>query len=67
MQRKESFFPDRSATFTDANPNATGSSFTTTKWATWSTSVNWVDVQVGDFNGDGFADITGRALETGKW
>src|SRR5262249_7131402 len=40
---------------------------TTTKWATWSTGVTWVDVQVGDFNGDGMADITGRALETGDW
>jgi hypothetical protein len=29
--------------------------------------VTWVDVQVGDFNGDGKADITGRALQTGGW
>jgi len=39
----------------------------TTLWATWSTAVTWVDVQVGDFNGDGMSDITGRALETGQW
>jgi hypothetical protein len=32
-----------------------GSSFNTTLWATWSTAVTWVDVQVGDFNGDGKA------------
>jgi hypothetical protein len=29
--------------------------------------VTWVDVQVGDFNSDGLADITGRALESGQW
>jgi hypothetical protein len=27
----------------------------------------WVDVQVGDFNGDGKLDITGRALQNGQW
>src|SRR5439155_85763 len=37
-----------------------GNAFTTTLWDTWSTSVSWVDIQVGDFNGDGKADITGR-------
>src|SRR5207248_5006351 len=36
-------------------------------WATWSTSVTWVDVHVGDFNGDGSSDIVGRARETGQW
>ncbi len=41
--------------------------FTTTLWSTWSTAVTWVDVQVGDFNGDGKSDITGRALESGQW
>jgi hypothetical protein len=41
--------------------------FNTTVWSTWSTGVTWVDVQVGDFNGDGKSDITGRALETGDW
>src|SRR5204863_7704756 len=41
--------------------------FNTTLWTTWSTGVTWVDVQVGDFNGDGKTDITGRALETGQW
>jgi hypothetical protein len=44
-----------------------GSSFTSDLWATWSTAVTWVDVQVGDFNGDGASDIIGRALETGQW
>jgi hypothetical protein len=39
----------------------------TTLWATWSTAVTWVDVQIGDFNGDGKSDITGRALETGEF
>jgi hypothetical protein len=41
--------------------------FTTTWWATWSTGVAWVDVQVGDFNGDGKSDIAGRALQLGQW
>jgi hypothetical protein len=31
-----------------------------TSWATWSTGVTWDSVWVGDFNGDGFADIAGR-------
>jgi autotransporter-associated beta strand protein len=42
-------------------------SFATTLWSTWSTGVTWVDVQVGDFSGDGKSDITGRALENGQW
>jgi hypothetical protein len=29
--------------------------------------VTWVDVQVGDFSGDGKADIAGRALQSGQW
>jgi hypothetical protein len=44
-----------------------GSSFGSSLWATWSTAVTWVDVQIGDFNGDGASDIIGRALETGQW
>ena len=39
----------------------------TSLWETWSTGVTWVDVQVGDFNGDGKADIVGRADELGTW
>jgi hypothetical protein len=48
---------------------STGTSFNTTMWAQWSANpaVTWVDVQVGDFNGDGMADITGRWLQTGQW
>jgi hypothetical protein len=41
--------------------------FSNSLWDTWSTSVTWVDVNVGDFNGDGEADITGRVLQTGRW
>jgi hypothetical protein len=41
--------------------------FSTTLWSTWSPAVTWVDVQVGDFNGDGKSDITGRAMQTGQW
>jgi hypothetical protein len=46
---------------------STATSFTSTLWATWSTSANWVDVNSGDFTGDGFADIAGRDLSTGQW
>jgi hypothetical protein len=42
--------------------------FTSSPWGTaWPTTVTWVDVRVGDFNGDGKADITGRVLQTGRW
>jgi hypothetical protein len=40
---------------------------TTSLWTTWSTAVTWVDVQVGDFNGDGSEDIAGRVLQSGQW
>jgi hypothetical protein len=46
---------------------STGTSFTNQLWATWSPAVTWVDVQSGDFNGDGQSDIVGRVLETGQW
>src|SRR5437016_1836393 len=46
---------------------STGSSFGNSLWTTWNPNVTWVDVQVGDFNGDGKSDITGRALESGQW
>jgi autotransporter-associated beta strand protein len=49
---------------------STGSAFTTSLWDTWaadSPNVTWVDVQVGDFNGDAMADITGRWLQSGQW
>ena len=46
---------------------STGSSFTNSKWATWSAAVTWVDVKAGDFNGDGRMDITGRWLQGGSW
>ena len=36
-------------------------------WATWSTGATWADVQIGDFEGDGTAQITGRALSNGLW
>ena len=42
-------------------------SFTTTMWASWNPNVTWVDVHVGDFNGDGKDDIIGRVLQTGQW
>jgi autotransporter-associated beta strand protein len=41
--------------------------FTTTRWAAWSTGTTWVDVGVGDFNGDGLTDIIARAAVNGQW
>jgi autotransporter-associated beta strand protein len=42
-------------------------SFTTTLWTAWNPNATWVDVKVGDFNGDGKADLIGRVLQTGQW
>jgi parallel beta-helix repeat protein len=42
-------------------------SFSNNMWATWNPLVQWVDVQTGDFNGDGKKDIIGRDLQTGNW
>jgi hypothetical protein len=41
--------------------------FTTSRWAAWSTGATWVDVKVGDFDGDGKADIAARYLQGGSW
>lgn len=40
--------------------------FTNVALGNWSTSVNWSNLQVGDFNGDGQSDIIGRA-SNGQW
>ena len=37
----------------------------TNYWGQWSPNVNWQDVRVGDFDGDGFDDIAGR--DRGSW
>jgi uncharacterized delta-60 repeat protein len=36
-------------------------------WGSWSPAVHWTDVQTGDFNGDGTADVIGRDPATGLW
>jgi hypothetical protein len=41
--------------------------FNTNLWATWNPGVTWADVRVGDFNGDGKADIVGRWQQAGLW
>jgi autotransporter-associated beta strand protein len=46
---------------------STGSSFASSKWTSWSPSVTWVDVQTGNFTGDGHEHIVGRVLQTGEW
>jgi hypothetical protein len=45
---------------------STGTSFITSQWTQWSRAATWVDVQVGDFNGDSKSDIIGRRLEGGQ-
>jgi hypothetical protein len=44
-----------------------GTSFNTSVWGTWNSTVTWVDVRTGDFNGDGKTDIVGRDARTGQW
>jgi hypothetical protein len=41
-------------------------SFTNQFWTTWNPAAGWQDVQVGDFNGDGKADIAGMTA-SGDW
>lgn len=49
-----------------ATSNSNGSaSGPASQWVTWSATANWQDVTVGDFNGDGKADLAGRL--NGNW
>ena len=36
-------------------------------WGSWSTSMPWRDVGVGDFNGDGKDDLVGRRSDENEW
>jgi hypothetical protein len=36
-------------------------------WTTWSPQVQWVDVHLGDFTGDGKEDIVGRIASSAQW
>ena len=47
--------------------NLYNNQFTWTKVGNWSASVNWVDVTVADFDGDGTEDFAGRNAATGQW
>ena len=38
-----------------------GQRFQNSHWGVFSTDVEWMDVRLGDFNGDGRTDIIGRA------
>jgi uncharacterized delta-60 repeat protein len=41
---------------------------TNAQWGNnWNEAANWKDVRAGDFNGDGKADIAGRASYDGSW
>ena len=50
-----------------ARTNFNGAASTNVYWGKWSPNVNWTTVQVGDFNGDGKADLAGRVATTGEW
>jgi len=39
---------------------STGSQFASSPWGTWPAVIDWQDVRVGDFNGDGRVDLVGR-------
>lgn len=49
-----------------AGTTSSNFTFNTSKWGQWSTSTTWSDVAIGDFNGDGRADIVGRS-SIGQW
>src|SRR5262249_38957962 len=44
-----------------------GTKFVTQRFATWSPSINWQSVFVGDVNGDGAPDFLGRDPASGIW
>jgi hypothetical protein len=46
---------------------STGSGFTTTKWADFSTPSGWTIQLVGDFDGDGRDDLANRHVGNGTW
>jgi parallel beta-helix repeat protein len=47
---------------------STGTNFATAAlWTTWQAGATFLDVRVGDFNGDGLADLTGRLSGIGVW
>jgi glucose/arabinose dehydrogenase len=46
---------------------STGTSFTTTKWADFTTNSGWSSQSVGDFNGDGRDDIANYFAGNGTW
>lgn len=36
-------------------------------WTRWSSDLSWLDVRVGDFDGDGRSDLAGRVATSGDW
>ncbi|MBX3437759.1 MAG: VCBS repeat-containing protein [Planctomycetaceae bacterium] len=44
-----------------------GTSFTNQVWTTWPAGINWQNMQVGDFTGDGKDDIAARDNEGDWW
>jgi Right handed beta helix region/FG-GAP-like repeat len=46
---------------------STGSSFKTTVADVWNPNVTWVNVQTGNFSGNGTSDLIGMVQQTGQW
>ena len=49
-----------------ATSNGDGT-FTNQRWTRWSANVDWTNIMVGDFNGDGADDLVGRVSHNGDW
>ncbi|MCP4195245.1 MAG: LEPR-XLL domain-containing protein [Planctomycetaceae bacterium] len=45
----------------------TADGFVQSTWGTWSTKVQWTDVNLADINGDGRDDLIGRVAGHGAW
>ena len=46
---------------------ASGNGATSHHWGTWSPATTWIEVRIGDFDGNGRADLIGRQAATGHW
>ncbi|GKY86575.1 GEVED domain-containing protein [Sinisalibacter aestuarii] len=44
-----------------------GESFSFERWGTLYKGAEWVDLNLGDFNGDGLIDFAGRRTDLGRW